>query len=232
MIVMVSITLRLGLLLGLIAVVVMGQSDVRRYKVRGTLSDLAGRVVPAMPVSVSSSQTSDAKIFATDINGDFSVELESGDYALELPEIKDNSFKVFLRITENGPNPDQLTLITKLGELCSASKYPAVLKRGTPPVYPAAARAVGAHGTVIVMLDIGADGKAKVAKAVTGHPLLRPASEKSASQYEFSPPEPGNETRIIFRFIYLRDWIEPKEIERYDCPFRIVVSARPPIINT
>lgn len=213
------------------AVVGLGQSEARRFTVRGTLGDLEGRVVPAMPVSASLLNGSDAKIVATDINGDFSFELESGDYILGLPEMKAGDFKVFLRLTETGPNPDRLTFKTDLGELCSTAKYPSVLKRGIPPVYPAAARAVGATGTVLVQVDVGDDGKVKTAKAVSGHPLLRFASERSAAQYEFSPPDPGNETRLMFLFIYLRDWIEPKDIERYDCPFRIVVSSRPPIVN-
>ncbi|MBK8149820.1 MAG: energy transducer TonB [Acidobacteria bacterium] len=54
------------------------------------------------------------------------------------------------------------------------------------PKYPAAARAVRAIGTVYVMVTIDELGYVVSAKAIGGHPLLRAASVKAASESTFS----------------------------------------------
>ncbi len=56
----------------------------------------------------------------------------------------------------------------------------------TPP-YPAPAKMVGAYGAVNVQVTIDETGKVVSAKAVDGHPLLRPAAEKAAWSAKFSP---------------------------------------------
>lgn len=58
-----------------------------------------------------------------------------------------------------------------------------------PPVYPEAARAAGAVGSVKVQVTISDDGKVIEAKALSGHPLLREAATDAAKQWEFSPVE-------------------------------------------
>lgn len=55
------------------------------------------------------------------------------------------------------------------------------------PLYPAAARAVGAAGTVNVAVVISSDGNVISAYAVSGHPLLRSASVDAARQARFRP---------------------------------------------
>lgn len=55
------------------------------------------------------------------------------------------------------------------------------------PAYPAAARAVNAQGTVVVQILIGEAGSVLDAAAVSGHPLLRAASEKAAREAKFEP---------------------------------------------
>ncbi|MGI9055687.1 MAG: energy transducer TonB [Pyrinomonadaceae bacterium] len=55
------------------------------------------------------------------------------------------------------------------------------------PVYPAAARAVGASGAVNVQILIDEIGNVISANAVSGHPLLRQASEQAALQAKFKP---------------------------------------------
>ncbi|MEP6945352.1 MAG: energy transducer TonB [Acidobacteriota bacterium] len=54
------------------------------------------------------------------------------------------------------------------------------------PAYPAAAKAVSASGTVSVQVLIYEDGTVYSAKAVSGHPLLRQASEVAACSSTFS----------------------------------------------
>lgn len=55
------------------------------------------------------------------------------------------------------------------------------------PPYPAAARAVKAEGAVNVQVLIDEDGNVVEAKAVSGHPLLRVASEQAALGAKFKP---------------------------------------------
>lgn len=55
------------------------------------------------------------------------------------------------------------------------------------PSYPPAAKAVHASGAVNVQVTIDEAGNVIAASAVSGHPLLRAAAEKSALESTFSP---------------------------------------------
>lgn len=55
------------------------------------------------------------------------------------------------------------------------------------PVYPPAARAVHASGTVNVQVTIDEKGSVTSASAVSGHPLLRAAATAAARQARFAP---------------------------------------------
>ncbi|MFT3744756.1 MAG: energy transducer TonB [Pyrinomonadaceae bacterium] len=55
------------------------------------------------------------------------------------------------------------------------------------PEYPAAARAVGAEGAVNIQVVIDEEGSVISASAVSGHPLLRSASETAARSAKFAP---------------------------------------------
>lgn len=55
------------------------------------------------------------------------------------------------------------------------------------PAYPAAALAVRASGAVNVRVTIDENGKVVSSEAVSGHPLLRKASEDAAMKAEFKP---------------------------------------------
>jgi protein TonB len=55
------------------------------------------------------------------------------------------------------------------------------------PIYPAAARAVKAVGTVNVEVVIDEQGKVMSAIAVRGHPLLRQSAVKAARESSFAP---------------------------------------------
>jgi TonB family protein len=57
----------------------------------------------------------------------------------------------------------------------------------TKPAFPAAARAVNASGAVNVQVTIDENGDVISASAVSGHPLLRQASEQAALSSKFAP---------------------------------------------
>jgi TonB family protein len=55
------------------------------------------------------------------------------------------------------------------------------------PVYPPAARAVRAVGSVTVEIQVDVKGNVVEGKAVSGHPLLRAAAVAAARQAKFKP---------------------------------------------
>lgn len=55
------------------------------------------------------------------------------------------------------------------------------------PAYPAAARAVGVSGTVVVQVLVGKSGNVIMASAASGPPLLRPAAVRAARRAKFAP---------------------------------------------
>jgi TonB family protein len=55
------------------------------------------------------------------------------------------------------------------------------------PIYPAAAKAVKASGTVMVRIVVDENGTVTEAQAVSGHPLLRAAAVAAARQAKFPP---------------------------------------------
>lgn len=57
------------------------------------------------------------------------------------------------------------------------------------PAYPAAAKAVGAKGSVSVQVLIDENGSVVSASAASGHPLLRPAAEGAARRAKFRPTQ-------------------------------------------
>lgn len=73
------------------------------------------------------------------------------------------------------------------------------------PSYPLAAKAVNASGNVNVQVTIDETGRVISAKAIDGHPLLRPAAEKAAWSAKFEPTllskQPVKVTGVIvYRF--------------------------------
>jgi TonB family protein len=80
------------------------------------------------------------------------------------------------------------------------------------PVYPAAAKAVRASGSVNVQVLIDEEGKVVSASATSGHPLLRAASEQAARASTFSPTSLSGQLVkvsgiIVYNFVAASDWI-------------------------
>jgi TonB family protein len=55
------------------------------------------------------------------------------------------------------------------------------------PIYPQAAAASRAAGDVTMSATVGADGKVKGIKVLSGHPLLRDAAVRAFQQWRYSP---------------------------------------------
>lgn len=79
-----------------------------------------------------------------------------------------------------------------------------VIKKAQPR-YPARAKRVNASGPVKVQITIAENGHVIVAKAISGHPLLRDAAEEAARQWVFKPAvlngaQVKTETVLVFIF--------------------------------
>ncbi len=71
------------------------------------------------------------------------------------------------------------------------------------PAYPAAAMAVRASGAVNVQVTIDEEGNVISASAVSGHPLLRQASEQAARMAKFSPTKlSGQPVKVTGVIVY------------------------------
>jgi TonB family protein len=57
----------------------------------------------------------------------------------------------------------------------------------TKPAYPQNAKQVNASGQVTVQISVDENGNVTSARALSGHPLLRPAAENAARQSRFNP---------------------------------------------
>lgn len=71
------------------------------------------------------------------------------------------------------------------------------------PVYPAVANAARASGDVIVEIELTANGQIKKTEAISGHPLLRLASEKAAKRWKFEGlknDQSSHRLRLTFSF--------------------------------
>ncbi len=65
------------------------------------------------------------------------------------------------------------------------------------PIYPTAAKAVNAKGSVNVLVLIDEKGRVIEVKATSGHPLLKAISEKAALESTFKPYELGGKPIIV-----------------------------------
>ncbi len=56
-----------------------------------------------------------------------------------------------------------------------------------PPVYPQLARQTGAWGEVRLVATVGADGRVKDVKVLSGHPLLQRAAADAVRTWVYKP---------------------------------------------
>ncbi|MEP7213888.1 MAG: TonB family protein [Acidobacteriota bacterium] len=183
-----------------------------------TVRDRDSLVLPAFSFNVAKTGEKDFSAI-TDINGRFEIAVSPGEYQITSSQLP--AIKVFLKISELGPNPQNLDLIADSSGVCAGMR-PAILKSVVPP-FPPAARAVRALGQVTVTVSIGQDGKVLSAKAISGHPLLRRAAEVAAKQFLFEPSPENAERTQTLSFMFFEPGAERKEIPRFSCPYRILV---------
>ncbi len=229
--------MRLSLTLSflLLAQSVWCQSD---HSISGTVKTVDGSVIPGLSFSVEK----DGKVFErngyrvgafSDINGHFVFSLPAGNYKITASNVPEDRFRLFLAIAPHMSDAQHIDLTIDMTDLCNPPKTGSpTLTKSKVPGFPAAARAVRATGWVSILVTIRPDGSVSAAKAVSGHPLLRRASEKTAEEFTFEASNEGGERTSMVSFIFLDSANEMNDLKRYECPYRIVVPNPAVVIQT
>lgn len=144
----------------------------------------------------------------TDEIGNLTVKLPAGSYEAVVNRGISESFKAFILITEKGPNASDVEFVIEQNQTwclnCTKGTQPNILLH-TTPVYPPAARAVGARGDVTVLVKVDSSGNVISAKEVNGHPLLRAAARTVAKSWLFSPDDTIEERVCLIVFAFVSD---------------------------
>ena len=147
-------------------------------------------------------------VITSDSDGEFTAQLLPGTYEITVNKDISDSFIAFIKIGEKTINPNNVEFTIKTNSICCGQSpdkmYPKLLAFPKPG-YPAAARAVGARGEVIVAVKIDKAGKIITAKAESGHPLLQAVSEKAAKSSLFETSETINEREARLTYVFLTD---------------------------
>jgi Gram-negative bacterial TonB protein C-terminal len=217
----------------LLAIHIIAQDKVRvSHRMKGVVLDQNSAVVVGLQLQFK--KNSAEAVTFTGVNGDFAIDLAPGDYEINADAINPSKFKVFVKIVEDGPNPDQLELVVDSDQICCSSKlfksYPKVITSATP-TFPPAARAVRAMGIVKVSVKVDKSGSVTAAKAESGHPLLRATSVTAARKYVFEPSDGVEERDVSLTFVFLTFEEEKSGLVRYSNPYRTVLVAAKAEIN-
>lgn len=167
----------------------------------------------------------------TNVDGEFNTQLSPGRYEITVERIVSNKFTAFIEIRENGINPNDVEFITETNPICCGEFpdkiYPKILSLPKPP-YPIAARVARAVGRVDVSVKIDKQGRVTSAKAESGHPLLRTASEQAASQSLFETSENAIEREAKLTFVFLGSG---KNLKHYSNRYRTEIFNDFVVIN-
>lgn len=203
-----------------------------KYELRGVIRDQNSTVIPGLRLQIRNEDVRESSY--TDINGEFRILMSDGDYLLTADSLTPEKFRAFIRIGGGGLNPNYLEFIVDSDAIiCSGNRgnpSPKVIT-AAEPTYPPAARAVRAGGEVSITVKITQDGKVASAKAVSGHPLLRRASEVAAEKFLFESADESTEREVVITFVFLPDQDQKPALKRYKCPYRIVVFGKVEVIN-
>ena len=204
----------------------LAQAQQKSHTLRGVVKNQDSEVITGARMIF---KASDRETIAfSDINGEFTIALAPGNYESTVSRTISEKFIAFINIQENGLNPDFIELIVETDS--TSADCPKIINF-VKPIYPQAARAVRAMGEVLVEVKIDKEGNVTSAKAVSGHPLLRAASEQAAlkSTFETSENNAERSTRLIYSFYFSSQ--TKKSVKRYSAPCRMEVVGEDEIID-
>ncbi|MBK8303341.1 MAG: carboxypeptidase regulatory-like domain-containing protein [Pyrinomonadaceae bacterium] len=203
------------------------------HTLHGTIKDPTGAVISGLRIRT---EATEPRVYSTtDINGDFRIVLPPGDHILVIDPPAMYDFRVFIKISENGLNPDNLEFVIDPSRGCCSTNTGQAFPKPIDlpkPKYPAAAKAVRAGGEVAVQLKIDREGKVISAEGANGHPLLRAACliAAKASIFEVSE-QPEREARLVYVFVPFGEKVR-SGLVRYSNPYRIdIIDFSPPMLD-
>ena len=102
------------------------------------------------------------------------------------------------------------------------------------PHYSLLARAAKITGDVVVEAKIDSEGKVIDAKTVEGHKLLQDGAKLAAKRWRFKSTDKGviRTVRLSFGFFLSDKKSDSDTIANFLPPYRVEVTANPPIIET
>lgn len=197
----------------------------KSYEFAGTLNTRDSEIIAG--ANLYFKQDERTSVAVTNINGEFKVSLYPGDYKITVNQELSKTFIAFIKIRENGLNPNNVdfTIQTDTDKLYpKPTKLPAA-------AYPAAAKAVGATGEVVVLAKIDKEGKVISAVSENGHPLLRAASEKAAKNSEFESAEITEIREVKLTYVFLNPFQENRNLRRFKNLYRIEIQSSSELIQ-
>ncbi len=202
----------------LASVCVRSQTEViiGEYKIKGIVKTKNAEVISGLTLFVAKGEQ--YRTFTSDINGEFELKLQAGEYVVTVNKVNSTDFKAFLKIIDKGLNPDNIEFVFDPETICCKTTTGIPFPKATSlpkPAYPAAARVVRASGEAVVEIRIGQDGKVKSAKAVSGHPLLRAGAEAAARGAKFVASEATEDREATLTYVFLLDDKEKPGVPRY-----------------
>ena len=205
-----------------VSVSIFAQSDSEKtYELKGTIENQNTEIVAG--ANLYFTKNGQTKVVSANINGEFKINLSTGNYEVTLNKELSKDFVAFIKIQENGLNPQNIIFRIKTESL-SEKLYPKPLSFPRS-IYPAAALAIRASGEVVVAVKIDKDGKVTSAKAESGHPLLRSVSEIAAMKAVFESSVNNEEREVKLTYVFLTSEDEKENSKRYSDIFRIKTIA-------
>lgn len=208
------------------------KTSARQYELKGVVKTADEAVFAGIPLFFKNGDKED--FVSTDLNGEFSIRLAPGNYEVSVRKTLSETFKAFIFIQENGLNPQNVEFTVEPNAVCCGDStekpYPKPTKLAKPP-YPAAARAVYAIGEVVVEVKIDRAGKVVEAKAISGHPLLRQASQKAAQESLFEASDNDEQRAVKLTFVFFSPQTK-KKVKRYLNLYRVEVISDVVILDS
>ena len=209
------------------------QVSLAQVEVNGVAKAADGSVIGGMNLIVA--RGTDKTDFPTDIDGNFKLKLEGGEYVVTVNKVNSPDFKLHLKIQGAGLNPDSLVLTLDPSKFCCSSptggSFPLPVKI-SPALFPPAAIAIRATGEVTVDVNIKQDGTVEAAVATSGHPLLRGSARKAALESLFEAGPEGTSREATLTYVFVHESSEKPGISRYSNPYRYIISPTPSQLNS
>lgn len=218
-----SLILPVILLIFVSSIFAQTTSKEKKYEFKGVIKNQDSAVIGGANLYFKNAEQKFTVV--TDINGEFKTKLVTGDYEITVNDVLSKTFKAFMKIRDEGANPNNVSFIVKTNKnLCGLADNetcptPISLPK---PIYPAAARATNTSGEVVIKIKIDENGEVISATKISGHPLLVSSALSASKQLSFDTSDNLLDKEIEVTYVYVLPDIDEKNLNSYSTPFRFV----------